>query len=147
MRPERAKVFLNMAAELATLATCPRRQVGCIFTDEYNRIISSGYNGVPSGMPHCTAQPCEGAKLASGTGLDSCLAIHAEINAMALCSDVKKVKTIYLTCSPCVACVKALLTTSATKLYFTEKYADTVALDMWTGTGREWIQIQKSLAP
>lgn len=130
-----------MAAELAKLSTCPRRQVGCIFTDKYGRIIASGYNGVPPGMLHCIDKPCLGAALPSGEGLDKCLAVHAEMNAMALCHDVKEVSAIYLTCSPCIHCVKSLLTTSAVFLTFRELYIDETARKLWLENGRAWCHV------
>lgn len=141
MRPSKAAVFLEMARSLAKLSTCPRRQVGCIFTDVHGRIISSGYNGVPPKMPHCIDQPCPGADLPSGVGLDKCMAVHAEMNAMALCHDVKQVDGIYVTCSPCIHCVKSLLTTSAKFLTFTELYVDDSAKALWLGSGRAWCHV------
>ena len=46
------KRFLNIAKEVSTYSTCSRMHVGAILVKE-NRIISMGYNGVPSGQIHC----------------------------------------------------------------------------------------------
>ena len=42
---------------VAKRATCPRRQVGAVLVRD-KRIITTGYNGSPSGMPHCTEVGC-----------------------------------------------------------------------------------------
>lgn len=147
-RPSRDLVFLRLARELATLATCPRRQVGCLFVDAFNRIISSGYNGVPAGAAHCTEQPCPGARFLPGTGLAACQAIHAEMNALALCGDVKAVAKIYVTASPCSACVKVLLTTSARQLVFSELYPGAEeTLEIWVGAGRNFLYLPDAKEP
>jgi len=75
--------YLGMARLVSGRSTCVRRDVGAIIVDANNRVISTGYNGVPSGMPHCKfGHPCAGANCPSGTGLDLCLAIHAETNSI-----------------------------------------------------------------
>lgn len=38
--------------------TCPRLKVGCVFVKD-NRVISEGYNGAPSGFPHCEEIGCD----------------------------------------------------------------------------------------
>jgi len=82
MRPSRDQSMLNMALEIGKRSTCRRRNVGCVLTDAYGRVLAMGHNGVPAGMPHCMDKPCAGAGLASGTSLDLCLSAHAELNAM-----------------------------------------------------------------
>lgn len=53
MRPSKDKTFLDIASVLAKRGTCIRKQVGCVLIDELGQILSTGYNGVARGLPHC----------------------------------------------------------------------------------------------
>jgi deoxycytidylate deaminase len=77
--------FLKMANLASERATCKRRKVGCILVNSKKHVIATGYNGVAAGQEHCIDNPCEGAQLKSGEGLDKCEAIHAEQNALLQC--------------------------------------------------------------
>jgi len=138
MRPSKDVYFLKMAQLVATRSTCARRSVGCVLVDSIGRVLATGYNGRPRGFQHCNEHsPCAGATLPSGTGLDTCEAIHAETNALLQCSNVDRVETCYVTCSPCVSCVKLLLNTSCRRIVFAERYAhDEVARELWERLNR-----------
>lgn len=56
-RPNWDQYFLCIAHEVASRATCPRASVGVVIVKD-NRILSTGYNGAPSGEPHCTEAGC-----------------------------------------------------------------------------------------
>jgi dCMP deaminase len=45
-------MLMEMAQIVAKRGTCPRLQVGAVFSKE-GRVIAMGYNGVPAGLPHC----------------------------------------------------------------------------------------------
>lgn len=136
-RPTRDQIYLRMAELIAERSTCPRRSVGCVLVDAKGRVLSTGYNGVASGRPHCNeGQPCPGANCSPGEGLDKCEAIHAEQNAILLLADPWAVDTIYLTASPCLSCVKLLLGTSAKRIVCREVYPHPTAIDWWKRSGR-----------
>lgn len=116
MRPSLDEVMLGIACLLSTRATCVKRQVGCVLVDARGRILSTGYNGVPAGFPHCTDQPCGGASLPAGS--DTCLAVHAEMNAVADCHDASKIHTCYVSVLPCNSCAKTLLNTGMQVLVY-----------------------------
>lgn len=134
-RPTRSESFLDIAYVLAQRSTCVRRRVGAVLTDAYTHIIGTGYNGVPKGYKHCIDQPCGGHTHSSGKGLESCLAIHAEQNALMQCPDVMKIDAIYVTTSPCMHCMKMLLNTSCQCIVYSELY-DLAPLDLWHQFGR-----------
>lgn len=124
--------FLTLAAENAKMGTCIRRKVGCVITDEANRVLSMGFNGVPPGMEHCDANHrCPGAMAKSGSALDECEATHAEANALLQCPDISRAYAAYVTCSPCVGCVKLLLATNIQRVVFTEEYPHPTAKERW----------------
>ena len=122
-------------------------------------VVSTGYNGVAAGLPHCNeitdvekthstfgsvqlqnvhGFACSGATSPSGTNLDGCEAIHAEQNALLQCRNVYEIDTVYVSASPCVTCTKLLMNTSARRVVFSEEYPHNQARDMWEKSGRVW---------
>jgi dCMP deaminase len=76
MRPDWEQYYIGIAKEVATRSTCPRASVGAVIVKD-NRIVSTGYNGAPSGEPHCMDAHCIIVD-------NHCQrAIHAETNAIA----------------------------------------------------------------
>jgi dCMP deaminase len=167
MRQSKDETWLNVAAEIAHRSTCLRRAVGCVLVDSRGHVLSTGYNGVAPGQPHCNEQDgmkmmgvsstiemphyphaCPGAHAArSGENLDGCYAIHAEQNALLQCRDPWAIDTCYVTHSPCVTCAKLLRATSARRVIFSTRYAqDDAARAVFQredGTPREWVLAEK----
>lgn len=139
----RDRVFMGMALELARLGTCSKRQVGALVVNQRHRIRGTGYNGTGSSLPHCIDQPCLGAAdRAERQSLYTCEAVHAEINALKDCPDVWAIDTLYVTVSPCCACINALLDTSLRRIVFAEEHHHTEARDRWLAAGREWDRLE-----
>lgn len=144
MRPPRQtwhSHFMHMAHLVAGQSTCARRAVGCVVVDARNRVLATGFNGVPPGVDHCydnnpgvDVKVCDGALAPSGTKLDSCKANHAESNALIQCSRPDDAVACYLTCSPCMSCIKMLMCTGIAHLYFGEEYPHQEAKDLWLST-------------
>ncbi len=128
--------FLIMAKLVSRRSTCARRQVGCVLVDKHKHVLATGYNGVASGVTHCTDEPCPGAACKSGEGLDLCEAIHAEQNAILQCKDAQQIRTAYITTAPCVTCTKLLLNTSCKTIVFLESYPNS-GRKIWN---RSWIK-------
>lgn len=144
---------MNIAIEMASMGTCGRRQVGCVTVDHRNRILSTGFNGTPPGWPHCRGEsnsteevePCSGLYEPSGlserpTQGKICKATHAEVNALSNCSDVWRIHTLYCTVSPCLECVKAILSTGTINLVYLEEYTGSgESKELWLGnSGVYW---------
>ena len=109
---------MGLATATAARASCLRRNVGCVLLDSKNRVLATGYNGPPACMPNCSVN-CIGMQ---PNGADSCLAVHAEINALMQCNDIDSIHTIVVTCFPCFRCAKALLNTPAKTLIYKDVY-------------------------
>lgn len=122
MRPSKTSYFLSLADLSASRGTCCRRKVGCILVDINGHVLSTGYNGPPSGIPHCIDHPCAGASFPSGEGLEQCEAVHAEQNALLQCPNVNNIHIAYATTAPCVHCVKLLMNTTCAIIVFAEDY-------------------------
>ena len=141
-RPDHDIYFMMMALLVSSRSTCRRRAVGAVITDNFHRVVSTGYNGVPSTFQHCTDKPCAAAEADSGTMLDGCLAIHAEQNAVAHCIDIRTAHTIYVTTRPCMPCTKLLLTTPIKRIVFLEDYPHIDAQDLWISSGGTYEEVK-----
>jgi len=123
MRLSHDEYFLQMLELVAARSTCTRRAVGAIITDVYNKILSTGYNGVPRGMVHCIDVACIGAIDLAGDS-SRCEAVHAEVNAILQCSAIERAHTFYVSCTPCFTCAKMICNTSIKRVVVLEPYAD-----------------------
>ena len=133
-RPSWEKFFLNLAQMVSTRSTCLRRQVGAVVVRE-KRILSTGYNGAPSGMAHCDQVGCirEQLKVPSGERHEICRAIHAEQNAIiqAATFGVSLAgSTIYVTHHPCVLCSKMIINAGIKKVIYRDGYPDKLSVQM-----------------
>jgi deoxycytidylate deaminase len=81
----------------------------------------------------------------SGSGLDQCQAIHAEINALIHCRDVGAVHAAYLTTTPCISCIKALLASSCKRIIASSEYPHMEARLLWLNSGREWLVVHQEV--
>lgn len=111
-RPSWDEWGLALARAVALRADCSRRQVGAVLITGDHRVAATGYNGAPSGMPGCLthgACPRGRSNVEPGssydTGEGSCIALHAEQNALLRASwyDLKG-STLYVTDEPCEGC-------------------------------------------
>ena len=122
-RPDWDTYFLQIAQLASSRATCVRRKVGCVLVDSKNHIVSVGYNGVPSKFDHCIDElPCRGALAPSGTALEDCLAVHAEVNAF-LHLTSQDILTAYLTVCHCISCTKMICNSNVKRVVAQEWYA------------------------
>lgn len=115
--------FMGVADVVSRRSTCSRRNVGCVVINNHNHIMATGHNGVPRGVTHCVDSPCGGIYHASGLGLDECMAVHAEANALMQCKDIMVVKKIYCTTFPCIQCIKMIMNTSCAELIYRDDYS------------------------
>ncbi len=102
--------FLDLATAISSRATCSRRKHGAVIV-QGRRIVASGYNGGPSGYPHCLDGACPRATSAAPQGHDyeRCIAIHAEANALLFSSpEERDGASLYCTGAPCFGCAKLI---------------------------------------
>lgn len=133
-RPSWDSYFMKIAEDVATRSTCIRRQVGAVIVKD-KRILTTGYNGVPSGISHCNEQNCLRTKLnvPSGERAELCRGLHAEQNAIIQAAyygiSVKDAK-IYVTHKPCSICTKMLINSGIKDFIYRNTYPDTLADEM-----------------
>ena len=73
--------YMQMAYLTSTRSTCIRRKVGCVIVRD-NMILSSGYNGMPKHLSHCSKHTCIRLinNIPSGQQPNKCLGAHSEMN-------------------------------------------------------------------
>lgn len=83
MRPQWDTYFMRIAHITSSRTNCMKRAVGAVIVKDC-QIISAGYNGTPFGYLNCNEGGCErcNSNKPSGVGLDQCICIHAEENAV-----------------------------------------------------------------
>lgn len=147
-RPSWHVYFMDIAELVATRATCTRRRVGAVLVKD-KRILCSGYNGAPTGIPHCDVTGCLRKQLGvpSGEKHELCRGVHAEQNAIiqAACHGISvKGSTLYCTHQPCSICAKMIINAGITRVYFGDGYNDPMAREMFVQAGVELVSLQRS---
>jgi dCMP deaminase len=118
MRPDWDSYFMKIAFAVSERSTCDRAFVGCVLVLE-KRILTTGFNGSPAGLPHCEEV---GHLMVDGHCVRT---IHAETNAIiqaALHGVSTKGSTCYVTHFPCINCTKALINAGITRLVYSNNY-------------------------
>ncbi|MBW1770880.1 MAG: cytidine/deoxycytidylate deaminase family protein [Deltaproteobacteria bacterium] len=144
-RPSWKEYFMDIAVLVARRSTCRRRRVGAI-TVKNKRILATGYNGAPSGLPHCLDIGClrEEMGIPSGERHELCRGLHAEQNVIiqAAYHGVSiKGATLYCTNLPCSICSKMLINAGISDIIYQEGYADSMTEEMLSAAGVKIVQI------
>ncbi len=140
-RPGWEIYFLNIAKLASTRSTCIRRHVGAVLVKEKN-ILATGYNGAPSGVPHCEDVGClrEKEGIPSGQRHELCRGLHAEQNAIIQAAyHGVSIRGAILFCTnyPCVICSKMLINAGIRIIYYESGYADSLSEQMLQEAGME----------
>jgi len=114
--PDTDTYYMGIAFAVREKANCTGNRVGAVIVRD-NRVISTGYNGVPEGMPNCLDGGClrctnPGGRFPSGAGYDLCICVHAEQNAIlsaARFGIAVAHSTLYTTMQPCFGCAKEIV--------------------------------------
>lgn len=116
--------FMGVAKMAAMRSKDPGTQVGACIVDQNNKILSIGYNGMPTG---CNDSEMPWDK--EGEPLDTkyLYVCHAELNAILnYNSGSLQGAKLYGTLFPCNECCKAIIQSGIKEIvYLSDKYADT----------------------
>ena len=145
-RPSWDVYFMDIAFHVAERSTCLRRKVGAAIVKD-KRILSTGYNGAPSGIRHCVEVGCvrEKMNVPSGERHELCRGIHAEQNAIiqaAFHGVSIQNAVLYCTNLPCSICAKMIINAGIVKIFYRSGYADDMSKDMMAEAG---VEIVKSI--
>jgi dCMP deaminase len=144
-RPPWDEYFMSIARLVAGRSTCLRRQVGAILVKD-RRILATGYNGAPAGLPHCNQTGCvrERMNVPPGERHELCRGIHAEQNAIIQSANYGTGiagATVYTTHHPCSVCAKMIINAGVTRVVTDDGYPDDLAAGMLLEAGVEVVTL------
>ncbi len=118
--------FINIAKEIASASNCVSKKVGAVIVKN-GRILSTGYNGTPSGYVNCSTH--WGAKYTKEHHeWSKTYEIHAEMNAI-IWAAREGIRidgaTIYVTLEPCSDCSKNLIASGIRRIVYQTAYEHT----------------------
>ena len=116
---------MDVAERFAQLSSATRLQVGAIVVKD-DRIISIGYNGMPTGWDNC----CEDSDNKSKAEV-----LHAESNAiakLAKSSESGLGATLFVTHSPCIECAKLIYQGGISTVYYKNNYRSNDGINFLT---------------
>jgi dCMP deaminase len=118
--------YMKVAETFAELSSARRLHVGAIIVKD-DRIISIGYNGMPSGWDN----NCEDEIVESYSGYEGSVlktkpeVLHAETNAIAKLAKSTESgdgATLFVTHAPCMDCAKLVYQSGISSVYYRNTY-------------------------
>ncbi len=130
-RPGWDQYFMSITRLVSKRSTCLRRSVGAVLVKN-RRLLATGYNGAPTGLPHCSETGCMRLEMnvPSGERAEICRGLHAEQNAIiqAAYHGVSIAgATLYCTNLPCSICIKMLINAGIEEIVYEDGYPDPLA--------------------
>lgn len=130
MKQKWVSAFMDTAERFAQLSSAVRLKVGAVVVKD-NRIISIGYNGMPSGWTNECEQVVH--RIAEEPILKTKdEVIHAEANAilkLARDGESGNGSSLFCTHAPCIQCAKLIHGAGISKVYYRDTYRDSLGLD------------------
>lgn len=118
-RITRSQYYMDLAKQAAKRATCTRAKVGSILVPKNSTVAISGFCGSPIKVPHCEDIGC--VKLEG----HCILTVHSEVNAVLQAASLgipTEGSTLYVTHLPCINCLKTLVNSKVSTIYFQKFY-------------------------
>jgi dCMP deaminase len=127
-RPDFDTYFMGIAYAVRKRADCLGTRVGAVIVVD-RRVVSTGYNGTPSGLTNCSEGGCqrcrERERYGSGQGYDVCVCVHAEQNALMTAARLGIPVgggSLYTTTRPCFTCLKQLLQSGIQRVVYADDW-------------------------
>ena len=138
MKKKFIEAYMEVAETFANLSTAKRLQVGAIVVKD-DRIISIGYNGMPSGWDNDCEYEMLGDYGTHNTELKTKPEVlHAESNAIAKLArspESGEGATIFITHAPCMDCAKLIYQSGISKVYYKTDYRSTQGIEFLNKSG------------
>ena len=119
---------MDHARLVARRSTCSRLHVGAVASRD-GRLLVSGYNGAPAGIPHCDHEASPGSCKRS---------VHAEANVIAYAARwgiSLEGAELTTTHSPCLSCCQLLVNSGIRRVVFDEFFREEDGLDLLSEAG------------
>jgi dCMP deaminase len=134
MKQKFIDAFMKTAEVFSELSSARRLHVGAIVVKD-DRIISIGYNGMPSGWDNnCEEEVVDNYtdRIPTVTLKSKPEVLHAETNAIAKLAKSTESgdgATMFITHAPCMDCAKLIYQSGITSVYYRNSYRDQSGLD------------------
>lgn len=145
MKQKWINAFMDTASRFADLSSAVRLKVGAVVVKD-NRIISIGYNGMPSGWDnnceiktYCDDGDWSEQQLPKDSNIwkkykltTKPEVIHAEANAiskLARSNESGVGSDMFITHAPCMDCAKLIYGAGISKVYYRNSYRNTAGID------------------
>ena len=123
--------YMKTARVFAELSSSRRKQVGAVVVKD-DRIISIGYNGMPSGWDNNCEDEIGNVLDDNGYTVEIRLktkpeVLHAESNAIAKLAKSTESgdgASMFITCSPCIECAKMIFQSGIKEVFYGEDYRE-----------------------
>ena len=125
--------YMKTAKLFAEHSYAKRKKVGAVIVKD-DRIISIGYNGMPTGWTNVCEYWNETAQLESEWKTKPEV-LHAESNAiakLARSSESGNGASLFVTCSPCLECAKLIYQSGIQEVFYNEKYRNDDGIEFLT---------------
>lgn len=112
---------MALAVKAAERSTCSRLHVGAVVVQD-RQVLSTGYNGAPSGIAHCEHSddtPCS-------------ISVHAEANAVLFAPTLVPcfIREMYVTHAPCFHCAKLIINAGIDRVVYKDLYRSPDGLNL-----------------
>ena len=145
MKDKFIRAYMEVAKTFANLSTATRLHVGAIIVKD-DRIISIGYNGMPSGWDNCCEEPAlkvvgvakDGKDIVEPVLKSKPEALHAETNAIAKLArspESGEGASIFITHAPCLNCAKLIYQSGISTVYYETEYRATEGVEFLEKSG------------
>jgi dCMP deaminase len=143
--------FMELVDTVSNWSSCfqANRQMGAVIVKN-KRIMTTGYNGAPSGIPSCKEKgECMRRKLGIPSGQQGqlCYAIHAEQNALIQAARMGVAiegATLYCTHQPCSICARLIINAGIARIVYRHSYPDDFSLALINEAGIKMEQYHES---
>ena len=132
MKPKFIQAYMEVVKIFANLSSAQRLKVGAIVVKD-DRIISIGYNGMPSGWDNNCENVLEDGSLKSKPEV-----LHAETNAitkLARSAESGDGASIFITHAPCLNCAKLIYQSGISTVYYETEYRATEGVEFLEKSG------------
>ena len=146
MKPKLINAFMKTAETFAELSYARRLHVGAIVVKD-DRIISIGYNGMPSGWDNdCEDEIIDDKWMVTLKTKPEVL--HAETNAIAKLARSNESglgADIFITHAPCLDCAKLIYQSGISRVWYGTQYRDSNGVDFLKKSGIQVTQVEGDL--
>jgi dCMP deaminase len=134
MKPKHQTAHMQAAHIYAELSSARRLKVGALVVKD-DRIVSIGYNGMPSGWDNNCEYDLEDGNIKTRPEV-----LHAETNALAKLARSTESgldADLFITHSPCLDCAKLIYQSGIKRVFYATAYRDNSGINFLKSSGVE----------